>query len=441
MNRNGGFDQSAAAAVAAGGGDADAEALRGLLEDVRAAERHLARAVLTAGRLAGTGACERIEGLPLELLLALAARMTGADRRMLVAAGEVLADMPATARLFANGQLSWGQIRAVTAAVRRLGADGRAHLDARVAATAERFHGVDAYDPDQFLWAVDHAVDELRDQRAVERAETRRRHASFVAVQAGLDGGVKLYAELDAARGAPVLNALDAAAAQPTSHDHDRDGDDRDGDGGDDDARPDGTWPSTSRARQYADALERVCADWLAGDTDRPARPLLVAHVDLSQLHQRPHGTVELAVRGDLPRVTAATLEALAASADVRAVVFDGARPLAATGKTRADAIPAATRLAVRARDLACRFPGSTDPLAHTDLHHLTHREHGGDHHPDNLIALSRRHHTAVHRHDWKLRIDGDTGIVHAKRRHRHWRSLPRGTPLAEPSDDPTPPH
>jgi len=406
--------------------DAGAAELRALTDHVREAERHLAAAVLSAGRLAGSGVCERVEGLPLELLLALACRLTGADRRMLVTAGEVLADMPATARLFRDGAISWGQVRAIVGTVRRLPAADRGQIDARVAASAERFQGIDAYDPDQLVWAVDQAAEQLRDRRSVERTQERRRASSFLSVQAALDGGMRLYGELDAVKAAPVLNALDAAAGAPAEDVAHEAIDESDGP----------AWSGTARGRQYADALEAVCAEWLSGGSGRRARPLLVAHVDVSQLRAEAGGTVEMAVRGDLPRVTAATLEALAASADVRAVVFDGARPLAVTGKVKAESIPADTRFAVRARDLGCRFPGSADPLGHTDVHHMVHREHGGDHHPENLVSLSRRHHSLAHRHGWRLRIAPDSGIVTARRRHRAWRSLPRGTPLASPRDD-----
>ena len=300
------------------GGSVGAGELRELLDAVRAAERNIARAVLLAGRLASSGVSERVEGLPLELLLALACRLTGADRRMLVAAGEVLADMPDTARLFRDGALSWGQVRAITAAVRRLGAADRAALHRRVAASAQRYDGIDAYGPDQLVWAVGQAVDQLRDARAVERAEARRRESSFVSVQAALDGGMRVYGELDAVTAAPVLNALDAAAGapleDPVAHDVA-------------DEHEHAAWSGTARGRQYAGALQQVCADWLGGDTRRPARPSIVARVDLSQIHARSDGTVDLAVQ---------------------------------------------------ARDRGCRFPGSADPLGHTDLHHMVHREHGG---------------------------------------------------------------
>jgi len=411
---------SAASLIERPAQDGQAAELQALLDDVRAAERHLARAVVAAGRLASSGVAERVEGLPLELLLSLACRMTGADRRMLVTAGEVLADMPATARLFHEGAISWGQVRAVVAAVRRLSAADRAELDSRVAASAERHDGIDAYDPDQLVWAVDQAVEQLRDRRAVERAERRKRAGSFLSVQSDFDGGFTLYGQYDAVMGAPILNALDAAATPPAASGN---------------RQAAGEWSPTPRSRQFGQALTEVCADWLGGDTKRPARPLVIAHVDLSQLDAGAGGTVELAVRGGLPRVTAATLEALAASGDVRAVLFDGARPLAVTRKVKAGTIPADTRFAVRARDLGCRFPGSTDPLAHTDLHHTVHREHGGDHHPENLLSLSRRHHTLTHRHGWRLKVTAETGMVTARRRHRAWHSLPRGTPLAEACD------
>ncbi|HWH32638.1 MAG TPA: DUF222 domain-containing protein, partial [Egibacteraceae bacterium] len=314
---------------------------------------------------------ERVEGLPLELLLSLACRMTGADRRMLVTAGEVLADMPATALLFREGALSWGQVRAVVAAVRRLPVEDRAQIDARIAASAERHDGIDAYDPDQLVWAVDQAVERLRDARATERAEARRRESSFVSVQAGLDGGVRLYAELDAVRGATVLNALDAAAARPASAAPEPGASTAAGNGHEEVTAAAAAWSSTPRARQYADALESVCADWLGGDAHRPARPLVVAHVDVSQLRSRADGTVELAVRGGLPRVSAATLEALAASGDVRAVVFDGARPPASVvigvgtlvAATRLDASAALAFAERRGAVAATRARGKHHPI------------------------------------------------------------------------------
>jgi hypothetical protein len=240
---------------------------------------------------------------------------------------------------------------------------------------------------------------------------------------------MRIYGELDPLLSAAVNNALDAAAGRPPTATGSDSGGGEDGDGGP-------RWTGTSKARQDAAALGRICADWLGGDTNRPARPLLVAHIDTNQASVTPSGTVHIGMRGPLPRIAAATLDAMACDAGVRAVLFDGAHPLAVTGKVNAAGIPDDTRFAVAARDRGCRFPGSADPLGHTDVHHLVHRQHGGDHHPDNLAALSRRHHTITHRRGWTLTLEPATGEVAATRRHRRWRSLPRGTPLSRPPDD-----
>lgn len=364
------------------------EELRDLLDSV---DRSIARAVTLAGRIAASGACERAEGLTLDVWLAVAARLTGGDAKMLLTAADVLAHMPVTAGLFATGKLSWGQVRAIVSTARGFGARRRSELDGRVAATAETLTGVEGYDPDELLWAVQAAAEDLRDRAVVERREQRLREASFVAVQQAFDGGVAGYFELDPVLGATVVGALDAAAGPPAPAD-----DAEVGDGvGETPATDEARWTGTSRGRQYAQALGRVCGDWLGGGGGRAARPLLVAHVDLRQLDTTTPGVVETRVRGGLPRLTAAAAEALAGDADVQAVVFDGARPLAVTGKIDAATIPSATRVAVRARDRGCRWPGCRAPIGHCDLHHLQHRSDGGDHHPENpskYQCAPRRH-------------------------------------------------
>ena len=117
----------------------------------------------------------------------------------------------------------------------------------------------------------------------------------------------------------------------------------------------------------------------------------------------------------------------------MRVVLFEGARPLAVSAKTKAAAIPTEVRLAVRARDRGCRFPGSTGPAPWADIHHVVEQAEGGDHHPDNLALLIRRWHRLVHRRKWKQRLDPKTGRYTITRNGRTWTSLPRGTPLRRP--------
>ncbi|MFN2556826.1 MAG: HNH endonuclease signature motif containing protein [Nitriliruptorales bacterium] len=131
-----------------------------------------------------------------------------------------------------------------------------------------------------------------------------------------------------------------------------------------------------------------------------------------------------------MPTLSAATVAALTRDGDLRVVVFNGARPLAVSAKIKAAAIPADIRLAVRARDKGCRFPGSTGPAPWADIHHVVEQADDGDHHPDQLTLLLRRWHKLVHDLNWKQRLDPQTGAFTITRNGRTWTSLPRGTPL-----------
>ncbi|MDP8932401.1 MAG: HNH endonuclease [Actinomycetota bacterium] len=382
-----------------------------LSEALNRMEQATAKAVDLVGRLQRAGVVEHLEGLPLELFLALQHRLTAPDRRMLAEAARVLDRLPVTRSLFSEQRLSWGQIRGIVARLRRLAVDDLATIDERVAASLER---IDAYSPDELVWAVERAADELDGARKLQRREQRRVAANFLAVQPCLDGAISLYAELDPVAGATVLNALDAACDPPNG------------------AAKEPGEPS-SRAKQRAHGLQRICSDWLGGGRGRPARPSLVVHVDLAQVTTTAAGLVELSAPDGLPTLTAASVERLSRDADLRVVLFDGARPLAVSAKTRAAEIPGDTRLAVGARDRGCRFPGSTIPLRWADCHHIVPREYNGDHHPENLTYFARRCHLLVHRQGWEQHLDPQTGELTISRNGRSWRSLPRGTPLSRP--------
>jgi len=61
------------------------------------------------------------------------------------------------------------------------------------------------------------------------------------------------------------------------------------------------------------------------------------------------------------------------------------------------DSITTAQRRAVSIRDRHCVAKGCTRPPAFCDVHHLTHREHGGATSIENLVLLCRRHHVLWH--------------------------------------------
>jgi hypothetical protein len=427
-----------------------------LCEQVRTANAATARAVLAAGELAGSGVAERVEGLPLDLVLATACRLTGADRGSLLTAGETLRTMPATARLFTDGVLSWGQVRRIVAAARRVPVERRGIVDARIAATCQAHGGLDAFNPDDLCEQVEVACEELRNPRTVERAEQRKARGEFVSVQSDFDGGATIYANLGPVSAAIFLNALTAQlAAMTATDDSDEDGNgDGDGDDGTDtDADGDGdadgggvqpgVWTGKDRSRRLAHALVTLATASLAGvfasGKPRPAKPLYVVHIPTDRVTRTAAGIVELDVPGPLPTLTARLVEALSADADLQAVIFDGHRPLAVSRKLHATHTPDDVRTAVAARDLGSRFPGSSQPITRCHIHHLRHREHGGDNDVDNLAALGAHEHlTGVHKRGWQGRMDPDTGMLTWTRRGKTLRTLPRHTPLARPPD-PTP--
>jgi hypothetical protein len=436
--------------------EATADDLAALFAEVKAAERSIAKAVRLAGRLAASGVAEKVEGGPLDWAISMACRWTGADARTIVGAGETLQHLPTVARLFAQGAVSWGQVRRITAAARRLNIDERAQLDARVAGAIADYDGIDAFDPDHLCDAAEAAVEELRGARALERQERAAARDNFLAVQGRVDGGSTGYWSADAIGSAPILEALQAARPVPQ-------------------ATPDAErvpGEPTRQGRQMFDALRDIAAEYLAGNTSdlallddaahldpddqpgtgddagvgtrhpllrrrrrRPAQPLLVLGFDTSQVSISPTGTLVLNVPGPLPRVSAAMLEILARDADFRAVLFDGKRPLAVSAKLHAKDVPADVRFAVRARDAGDRWPGSRLPISRTEPHHIKHRVNGGTHDPDNLVSLARPNHTRVHDHGWQLSLNATTGELRATRRHRTWRSLPRSTGLPPAPD------
>jgi len=427
--------------------------LAALAGALHAADRAMAHAVETAGALLEAGTCEEEAGLPLDLWLAGAARLTGADRSTLLTAADTLRSLPTVAGLFAEGELSWAQVRQIVGATKRLSRADRAEVDARIAATVASYpDGAGAFDPDGLVWAVDAAVDDLLLARRRQEREARKRRANFLQVQHDFDGGSEGSFALDPVATAALLNTLDAFADPPRKAESsgqpadeatgasDEDAEDTNGACSDAGADAETPPPPTPRGAQLAEALQRLCAHALGalGSGGRPARPLLTAHIDLSQVTTHPDGTVSLGVRGPLSRISWSALERLADDADLRAVLFDGARPLAASGTRR---IPEKVRAAVAARDQGDRFPGSQDPTSHCDVHHLIEQARGGDHDPDRLVLLSRRSHTRVHRHGWTMTHDPRSGQTVFRRGDLRLSSLPTATRLASsPHADRAPP-
>jgi hypothetical protein len=441
--------------------------LGGLIGLLGAIDTGHAAAVGLTARIERDGVAERRSGLSLEGLLAMQTRLTYGDRRTLTNAAAALRDLPHLAAAFQAGRIGWAQLRRIVAELRDLDAAARAELDAGFA-DADRLAQLD---PDQ-------VVDELaaaagRHRAAKERDRTVRQiEHRFLHVQPALDGALTGYFELDPEGGAIFLAGLEAAAPDPSAGPNDvtRDAVADDSPAGDsaaddpvadepatDACGPDGQpafadpVAGRTRARQRADALVRLGEWFLAGrNTDgspRRARPSMTVVCDVATLTGDDDHAVAarllLQTAGVAPVLTPEATRRLGSDADLRFLVTDGGDVLGITEPTAR--IPAKLRAAIAARDQGCRFPGCTAPITWCDLHHVRPRELDGETTADNLVAVCRRHHTALTEGRWRLRMD-DQAIVTVTRGRRTATGRPpalRGHPRPEhvdtASDPPAP--
>jgi hypothetical protein len=409
---------------------------------------------LDAGHAAAVGLADRIEsqdvaprraGLPLEALLAFQTRLTFGDRRTLFSVGTVLRRLPTLRAAFADGAVGWAQVRAICAEARVLDEDGYARLDA----TFGDRDWLCRTDPDRVVDEVRGVIDRCRPDLTRERSVRRIEHR-FLHVQPALDGALTGYFELDPEAGATVLAGLEAAMPPPSAGPRDvtadamgegapvtaEDGTAHAGDGG-------GPVPAPSRARQRADGLLRLAECFLGGgDTGRRPRPRIEVVADIATL--TGHDDVARDARllwstiGAPPRLTPEAVRRLASDADLRFLLTDAGRVLGVSAPT--PVIPPSVRAAVHARDQGCRFPGCSAPVGWTDLHHVRARADRGWTVVNNLVALCRRHHTAVTEGRWRLTMTAD-GVVTVRRgRHRASSDPPLARAAPPPVDGPRTP-
>ena len=86
------------------------------------------------------------------------------------------------------------------------------------------------------------------------------------------------------------------------------------------------------------------------------------------------------------------------------------ALPLSVGRATRT--IPPHLRTALNLRDRGCRFPGCDRPPAWTEGHHILHWPDGGRTELENLVALCRLHHRAVHEQGWRIHMADGIPVV-----------------------------
>jgi len=73
------------------------------------------------------------------------------------------------------------------------------------------------------------------------------------------------------------------------------------------------------------------------------------------------------------------------------------------------DSIPWYIRRAVLLRDRKCAWPKCGRPAVYCDVHHLRHKEDGGETSLDKLVLLCQYHHdVCIHRRGWQLILHPD---------------------------------
>ena len=300
-----------------------------------------------------------------------------------------LDELPLIRAAFAEGELSYSKVRALT----RVENIEREHdlLELARHATASQL--------ERLLRAYRGVV-------AAEHASASGRPKRWVQVAHDDDGSLLLQARLPAEEGALVLAALDAAQEQlasadvpagtlPAVADHDPD-------------VPAGTLSSGPPAR--ADALLALADAYLAGHRGTRTggdRYQVVLHVDTATLSGADDGGRCELDHG--PPLAVPVARRLACDASVVRLLERGGTALDVGRKTRS--IPPALRRALAARDGGCRFPGCTSHRF-VDAHHIEHWADGGVTSLANLVQLCRYHHRLLHECGYTATRGAGGGLV-----------------------------
>jgi hypothetical protein len=289
-----------------------------------------------------------------------------------------LPELPHTQAAFAQGEVSYAKVRALTRVATAESEEELLDL-ARVLTAAQLERTVRTY-------------------RRVTTAEAGEQlEQAFLSVFWNPDGSLDVRGRLAPEDGALLLRALEA---QRDSLWKERRG---------------SAEPRPARQASNAEALVAVCDASLAQvgeDRSGGERYQVVVHADGRVLTDDADGSCELE---DGSPLAPETVRRLACDASV---VRNG---------HRSRTIPSSVRRALRRRDPGCRFPGCEN-RRFVDAHHVEHWAQGGETSLDNLVLLCRRHHRAVH--------EGGYRVDHEGRFYYPWGtqiepvpSLPRGDP------------
>jgi 5-methylcytosine-specific restriction endonuclease McrA len=329
-----------------------------------------------------------------------------------VRVARALEQLPLTVAAFGAGRLSYSKVRALT----------------RVA-TPENEHGLLMIAEHATAVQVERTVRAYRGVLSTEEeneAANVRHAARYLRYEWNDDGSLQGHFRIPPEMAAIFLAAVKTAREQvPADSDQDT-----------------GENCPAEHKREFAttncDALVMMAESFLAnGPAARSGsdRYQIVVNADASLLAGIGDGAdVERRARtgvcelDDGPALASETLRRLACDASIVTITTDtDGRVIGISSK--APAIPASTRRAVRRRDRGCRWPGCGGRIF-VNVHHIRHRAHHGDNSLGNLVELCWHHHRLVHEGGWNVRLEPD-GVIVAIR--------PDGSVLASPPQAPPP--
>ncbi len=288
--------------------------------------------------------------------------------------------LPCIDAAFAEGQLTYSQVRAVT---RVASATNESHLlDFALGSTADQL--------EQYCSRLRNGDPQESDSLA-RRQRERRSLTRYVRS----DGSGTLTVDLPAAELQLVLCALEKMAS----------------------ALPDDS--ERSLFAKGADALVAMAQAQLGGAgegaSNGSAGYEVLVHVDASALSASSKPSAE----GGCSDLPVTVVKRLCCDGAVRALVEDEQHNPIDVGR-RQRTVSTALKRALQARDGFCRFPGCHHKR-YIDAHHIRHWADGGETNLDNLILLCSHHHALVHEGGYSIQRWHD-GSLYFKR--------PDGRPL-----------
>jgi hypothetical protein len=177
-----------------------------------------------------------------------------------------------------------------------------------------------------------------------------------------------------------------------------------------------GAWAPIATRR--ADALHDLATRRLGADP-APDRATVVIHADAAVVDGDQPGN------GFLGEIAICQGSVLRALCDARVEVALHGAAGATVGVARASQqIPAWLRRQIHWRDGSCRFPGCERQIR--QIHHITHWATGGETNADNLVGLCWLHHHLVHEGGWNILGDPEHEIAFIRPDGRHLYSSPQ---------------